>query len=454
MFMAMILVIIFFFVLWNFDLHKLIRVKSVTQNAGDAAALVAARWQGVTLNLIGDLNIMHALALSAGDDEAAAAITNTQARLAYAGPMVALLAAQQAAKNNGIYVHPGFTERLSEHAERVRNDYTSATTPDGEFLFPEPYPGCWDDYADMLGQIAAEGVAAGPDNAQLYRDISGGHYLLMLAFYEAVAGRTWCWFYHNAMDLLLTYNDYHDWAPLPDPPHTEYLNSEIFGLGLTTHTTMLSNFLTVAEVEQAAEDRELGGQVTTNAMAQEATWYCYDSTVWTPWEALSQSVPEPFPIAGEVRPQYDYAGADAAVRVEAQLQRLTPAAGGTTVSNTILWTAAAKPFGYLEESRRPDSYSLVLPAFREVRLIPIDASSAPSGGGYNLDWRDHIENHLPDYLDDGQGEPGCWYCRQLTSWDDAAFRQSGIDWLEENSHLCTLPSGGGSRRGGGTRRGH
>ena len=56
-FLMMVLVILFFVVLWNFDLHKYLHVKTVSQNGGDAAALAAGRWQGITLNLIGDLNI-------------------------------------------------------------------------------------------------------------------------------------------------------------------------------------------------------------------------------------------------------------------------------------------------------------------------------------------------------------------------------------------------------------
>ena len=36
------------------DIFLATRNKNRIQNAGDAAALMAARWQGVTLNLIGD----------------------------------------------------------------------------------------------------------------------------------------------------------------------------------------------------------------------------------------------------------------------------------------------------------------------------------------------------------------------------------------------------------------
>ena len=66
------------------------------RDAGEAA-LAAARWQGATLNLVGELNLMHALALSAQDSAAVGAITNLQARLCFTGPLTALIAAQVAA---------------------------------------------------------------------------------------------------------------------------------------------------------------------------------------------------------------------------------------------------------------------------------------------------------------------------------------------------------------------
>ena len=179
----------------------------------------------------------------------------------------------------------------------------------------------------------------------------------------------------------------------------------------------------------------------------------------------------PFPAAGPVRPKYDYGGADAVVRVEAEAPRVTPAPGGSGVTNLIKWNAAAKPFGFLNENQLPTTYSLVLPAFRDVRLIALDASSLPGGGSFNLQWRIHISRHLPGYTDEdgnfiegyvpgGLDAPaydsGCWYCRQLDTWEDESFRQDGVDWLEQYSQRCVSPPGGGGGGGGrgGSRRGH
>ncbi len=101
-FVLMALVILFFVFLWSADLHRVIAAQDDSQNAGDAASLAAARWQATSLNLMGELNLLHAIALAAHDNSAVSLITNTQARLGFTGPMTALAAAQQAAMLNGV----------------------------------------------------------------------------------------------------------------------------------------------------------------------------------------------------------------------------------------------------------------------------------------------------------------------------------------------------------------
>jgi Flp pilus assembly protein TadG len=458
-----VLVILVFVVLWNFDLHKILSVKATTQNAGDAAALAAARWQAISLNLMGDLNIMHAVALTSGDSDTASSITNIQARLCFTGPMTAFMASQQAAQNNGIYPNASFDELLKNHADAVRNDYTSRTRPDGTMLFPEPYAGCWREYADMLDLIAAEGVAAGPDNAVFYTDVAGNYILLRKDFYDAIAGKIWCWFFLNAPDLLDNYHNFFPcwWPALPDPAHRDYINSEIYSLCMERRTTRLSDFITADTATGFALNRGLGNSVSNDAMTVDATWYCYDGS-WGPWDAIKPAGDFPFPVTGELRPQYDYVGADAVVRIDADFDRLTPGSGGITTSDHSTWSAAAKPFGYLNEADKPTDLNIVLPAFKDIRLIPVDTASGPAGGSYDLEWRKHIEIHLPLYLKGGpgaiQGDAdmlACWYCQQLLVWENEEFRQEGVEWLKENNYLCTLPSGpGGGHRGGGSRRGH
>ncbi len=449
------MVILVFVALWNFDLHKIIAVKAVSQNAGDAAALAAARWQGLSLNLIGDLNILQAASLMQGDTNAAAAIAELQARLCYVGPMVGFMAAQQAAKNNGIYVNPDFTRIVRDHALTVNTFYPLATGPTGQPLFPEPYPDAWPEYAGMINALAQNGIAAAPDNARFYTDYGGDHILLDPDFYDAVAGRAWCWFHTHHPGLLSSYSGYGDWPPLPSTyTLAQPINSEFFSLDLARYE-IIEDFAVFELMETLRQDRSLAPTViSTNLIGVSAAWYAYDAGRWTAWTAISPTNDPPFPLAGTVRPQYDYAGADAAIRIENTVPRHSPG----SPDSILTWSAAAKPFGFLGDTpERPDAAGWVLPAFHEVRLIPVDASSAPAAGAFNIAWRIHIEQHLPGYMQDGTGsssvDTGCGYCRQLITWEDAGFRSNGQTWLANNSNDCHVAGGPGSP-GGGTRRGH
>ena len=466
-FLLMALTVLVFIFLWNVDLHRIVAAKSLSQNAGDAAALAAARWQGATLNLVGELNLMHALALSAQDSAAVGAITNLQARLCFTGPLTALIAAQVAAKNNRIYSREAFTQLLRAHADEVaRYDAIVANAT----LFPEPYPGAWDEYAGMLSAIAADGVAAAPDNARFFGDASGSHILRDPAFYDAVAGRIWCWFFlHHATrrdpprTILDDFTDHTWWPALPSPNPPSFENSEIFGVGLVSHAVALERLVDREALLAGAAQQQIDfdGYLETNVMPVVENWYFYHPSFWTSWDIMHPDGPEAFPVVGDVKPEYDYTGADAIVRLYAAAARLAPAASSRGMPHDdILWTAAAKPFGYLESDDddlrlRPDAYGIVLPAFREVRLIPIDAASGGAGGAFDIAWRRHIDEHLPLYTSTGTLDPDCRYCRLIGTFEDAAFRRQGIDWLLVNSDRCTLPSpGSGGSRGGGTRRGH
>jgi hypothetical protein len=450
-FLILALVVMFFMVLWNVDLHKTLRVKLRSQNAGDSAALIGARWQGISLNLIGDLNLMQALAMVAGDAATQNAVSNVQARIAIHGPMIGFMAAQQAAKNNGLHQYDPFTAMIREHASLVREEY-ARPVGDGEMAIPEPYPGAWEDYARMLELAADDGIAAGPENARFLSDYSGDHLLLDPAFYDAVAGRNWCWFHHNAPGLLDDYTDHTWWPPLPPIEIGTMINSEILGLGLERQFTSLEQLADADVVSAVIAARGLGGgTLDAPTLARGAAWYTYGPN-WGPWTAMHTDGEYPFPAAGPLRPAYDYAGADSAMRVMAVTSRLTPGAGGVTISNTIVWTAAAKTFGTIGDDEPPPTYSLVLPAFDDARLIPMDASSTPAGG-FDPEWRRFIEEDLPRYVSTGDLSCQSWYCDQLRTWEDPIFRSDGSAWLGENSEQCDAGGDGGGRGGGG-RIGH
>ena len=454
LFMVLALVIITVAVLWMADVHHIISVKDRSQNAGDAAALAGARWQGTTLNFIGELNLMHAAALAIGDFQAIDVITNTQKRLCFTGPMTGVAAAQQGAKLNGMHVNEDFTDFVREHADEVRNDY--AAIVGGTSAMPEPWPGAWMEYAAMLDAIADDGVAAGIDNASFFNDPSGGHVLLMLEFYDAIAARDWCWFFMTRPHLLEDYTDYTWWGALPQQGARASSSSEFLGLWLTPQTRTFAEITAIDGVLEEAQRLSIDVPQTSllpQIAGTASTWYYYMSGMWDRWGAMDS----PFPVEGEVKPQYDYAGADSVMRVEAGISRFMSEGGGTDAEDVIVWTGAAKPFGHLETDggeENPTSSRLVLPAFREVRLIPIDTSSASSGGSFNLRWRRHCVEHLPIYIKQGPAAlPPCRYCRRLVTWERPEFRAEGVGWLSTNSWQCTIsPPGNGP--GGGTRRAH
>ena len=464
-FIAMAVAILLFAALWVADVHHIVFTKNKTQNAGDAAALAAARWQASTLNFQGELNLMHAMAIAAGDYETASVVTQTQARLAFTGPMTAVAAAQQGAKLNGMFVNEDFTDFVREHASQVRREYNAQNGG-----IPEPYPDAWHEYAIMLDAIADDGVAAGIDNAFFFNDPMGAHLLLQIEFYNAIATRDWCFFFRHASNILEDYTSYRWWPALPPVDPHSFSQGEMLGVWTQPGEVLFDQIHKSGRARSAAE--KLGIDFVpladTNDLQRLGFWQFYNMGRWPDWSVMKDPS---FPIDGELRAEYDYLGADAVTRVEAEIDRLTGDSRprrrrrdnaafhdfDDTVSDTVIWTGAAKPFGYIESDeggREPPHIAhLVLPAFREVRLIPIDASTGANGGAFNLSWRQHCELHLPKYIESGVTSPGCRYCRNLVTWENPLFRQGGSAWLTTNSWRCTISPPGGAP-GGGTSRAH
>jgi len=459
-FMLMALVVLAFMVLWKLDLHTILFNKDRAQTAGDAAALAAARWQASSLNLIGEINLLHALAISADPEDTTAcqALEDMQVRMCFAGPMAGFLAMQQAAKQNRIHTNEEFTDYLREHAQKIRFEYPEE--------FPEPWPDAWNDYADMLEAIVKDKIAAGPENLRLYDDFREPHILADKAFYRAVNSRNWCWFYLH-YDNPLEWYDGNNWPDLPlntSPPD----DCEFLGLHLARHSTdILTTMLTIAQLRQHAEELDYDPATFSPVVPPQIppiptrhTWMTFNGGEWGRWFAISQDN-DNFPVRGEVKPEFDYAGADAVARVHATSSRITPNRNHARQVDEIVWTAAAKPFGFIEvpnsATRLPPTMGgdYVLPVFDAVRLIPVGTASAGNTGGFDLYFRRHVRDHLPVYLSSGHYEPGCPYCNTLKIFDDPDYRKAGNDWLDHNAGLCTLPPpGGGGGRGGGTPIGH
>jgi len=462
-FLIMVVVVLAFVALWNFDLHKIIYIKSLTRNAGDGAALAAARWQGISLNLLGELNVAQAVAINnallanpqAPDFSEARAIADLQARVCFAGPMLGFAAAQQAAKNNSVYVDTNFTREVLAHVSVVQSEYPLLYTP--------PYATAWSDYAGMINTVAGDGIAALPGAQSPYASMH--HMLLNIAFYQAIASQNWCWFYNNAYTLLQSYGGWQTWPPLPPIAHRGIMSSEYFPLNVTTESslddleyTLGDSAATILQKLGAAHNPPVS--LLSDVTHVGATWYAYDPSYWTTWDAIIQSNRQanagPFPFINTIRPQYNYGGADAGLTVRAE----APPTLFNQKQYAVTWSVAAKPFGYLDGPVPPQTYGIILPAFHDVRLIPVDAAISPFADNAFSDgasWIEHITSHLPIYMQSGpagiQGlAASCGYCQQLVTWENPGFRQTGLTWLQEYSTNCVIHGGPGSS--GGASHGH
>jgi sugar phosphate isomerase/epimerase len=115
--------------------------------------------------------------------------------------MYGYISAQQAAKRNGLFNQQDFARAVYNHASVVRSEYglihSEPFTPSGA------YGSAWEEVADMLELAADHGVAV-EAAWQYYASYANmNHLLLNPGFYDAVAGRSWCWFYFNAFNEWL-----------------------------------------------------------------------------------------------------------------------------------------------------------------------------------------------------------------------------------------------------------
>ncbi len=446
-----------FLVLVNADVFLAIRSKGRLQNAGDAAALAAARWQGITLNGVGALNLAQ-IDIACKYCETPQQISNLvagvqhlQERLVFAGPCAGLYASQCIAAKNGMVVDKGMT--------RLVND---AITGAAKYVPPTAsWPTKSEDYALMLSGAVSEGVYAGCDNAQFFNYSAGGaHPLFNRGFYQAVDGEDWCWFFlrDEMYDLLKNFNG---WGDLPAGAIASPTNPEFYPVAVTPMTCALRdvdpdqngqrirrNVIDLAiragceHVNEAAFDR--CGVLTDQATY---TWYVYNGD-WRAWTEMHRGGPDKLPLISDVKPQYDVFGCSAVTRVVANITPITP---GTTERQN-LWTAAAKPFGDIDGRtvNLDGELPLVTPAFTAVRLIMLAGASEERQNMAEDDWVVHTRDHVQGWSD-GKGVGSCRYCKILEKWESPSFRFKGVAWLEKNSEQCIVHTGGGGAPTGGTR---
>ena len=451
-YLALVLVAICFLMLMNVGVYLAVSSKNKAMNAGDAAALAVAKYQGELLNSIGALNIEHLSAIIEDDEERCREIEMEQVKLSLLRPVDGIAIGNAAAKANGAEPSDRMRKILAQHVIDIRRDYVN--NPD---LYPEAYEGAWEAYAQKIETAIAGGIWAGPDNIE-FIDAAGGHTLLTKCFYNAIAGRNWCWFFFRP-GILDSYASFRDWAPLPssdvDLRKRWCVNSEIYSLHVRvvmgSALTLFGKEL-VMQLTGASED-----EVKKSSQISDPThkWFFYDDTYWRKWFEIDPAS-SGFPVVGGVKREYDTRGCAAACRVERDFVNMNSGDGRKAV-----WTGAAKPFGTVEgENGDVDVVTslkggFIVPSFANVRLVPLDAVGGSDLSTADADWMDHVRDHLPAYLRNGpNGLSQCWYCQQLSTWEKASFRQMGKDWLKFHSGECERNASGPYYGRGGTPHGH
>ena len=487
--------------LMNLDTFLALRGKTRAVNAGDAAALAAAHWQGITLNLVGELNLarLNAIYQNVEDPETAnevsAGIFALQERIAFAGPVMARYAASKAAAANHSGPNRGMTQIVDTSI-----DLAMKVEPEGS----ESWPTRWKDYAQMLKETRCSSCGclhATCSNAHLFDLFSNfydGHILHSRPFYEAVAGRDWCWFFlrKNMYSLLRNFTS---WPPLGDPLEADCDNPEYFGVGLCRgyiDTAILDDIiLDFAAKYELPDITEESIKKMGDERINEAPWYQYDGSVWRTWTEMDPYGHDILPLVSAPKDEYNLLGATAAASANGKFPLFTPRNLGRVSglknldanaleseeerkdniraerhdwmsamvesSRNVAWEAAAKPFGCRETGAGSEQvtrfnglpFPLVTPDFTTVRLIPLAGASGGCMG--DAEWVVHLRDHLQDYMSSKSGKPGCKWCSALAKWDKPEFRQAGVEWLKENSEKCLTHGGNGPCwPKGGTRHAH
>ena len=390
--------------LFIFDLQSVIRVKIKSQTAADAAALSAASVQKESLNLIGELNMIKACTVLitdfANNDRSAEALmqasdslTQMQARIGFAGPMLALGAAQQAAKNNGM-VDPNQVCSRDDYDVFSLSSYL-ANVEDDEIYGSEDYPDTiqgyeWrQPYIEMLTTINNQGIAAGPNMLSPHIDSS-----FTLDLINAVLYEFWC--QKDLKEIIKSDDNFQGqwWNGLVAdagfaresevlPLHISLTGNDSTGRTYSSTVEKAYDF-----INELAKDRNLEiGMITQMPYMK---WCIYDATWdYEPPKQWSEKY-----LRRPLREEYLYGGA------AAKLTCLVPGgenskfkwlSGGYQIHNIkrkegvisskksatpdLRSSAVAKPLGYLEtetgERVSPTSASMILPVFKMVRLVPV-----------------------------------------------------------------------------------
>ena len=408
----------------NVDIFTSSRSKIRLQNAADASALALARWQGATLNMIGDLNLAHLAAVCHSNRSAIAGIVSLQQRLAFMGPTVGFKAANDLARENGV---------------DVSRDMTLATRLIAEFMD--------EGYRRMIDVVLRDGIRAGVDNAAMVRAGTVDP-RVDPDFYAAIRSRdfrTMCLRYAGGAHHLPSIPP---GAPDPDEIMLSGCNACFGNVGIGWESGAAYGGM-IGALADFARDCGIDNEtinapgLKTNAMLfAERGWCVYDATEWRDLPAEFSF--SRFPWLTPLKDIYNTSGGSATIRVDGSVA-LTAVAAQT---NGISAQAAAKVLGSAWGRKVGTTMPpLVLPCFDRSRLVPFGPGAA---GRYGMSNSRHIRGLLGLL---GRGGASS-YLGLLDVFNGDEFQSAAEKWYSEHGHTdadgCHPPSRGGTERGGGT----
>ena len=466
LYLVLVLVALAVLMVMNVNTFLAVRSKNRMMNAADMAAIAAAKWQGICLNRLGDMNVRHLQSLIYSDREPWTDEDELKMRdLAMFDPLQGIDESRTAAAPWG-YAGGEDTDLAAafrQHLDEIAGEYSQ--NPD---LYPQYRENQWADYASRLGALLAGGMAVAPG----YMETANGwrqEPLLNEAFYDAIdVGHrwgTWCWF---SLGGRSRYFDM-DSKTMPRPefqnPHVQE-NSEIYSLHVTFKSWMDSAWALEYEPGVGFSERwtnfvcQVSGCTRAELAAapqvaeETRVWAFYDDN-WGVWSRTFN--PDNLPIAGNIKPEYDVAGCAASCLMIGHVSQIVDEESSGP-DRWMIVSAEAKPFGTVTVGgeRRPvtDFLSFVAPSapdekiFTEAQLVLMGSVPRDPGVSMSPQWYDHVKDHLPRYFANGpDAGSGCYYCRQLALWEDPAFRARARDWLMANGSSCQVHGGEGMKGG-------
>ena len=427
----------------NVEVFSAARAKLKLQNAADASAIALTRWQGITLNLIGDLNLAHIKVINdrVPADEFStnciAGITALQRHLSAVGPLVGFKVANDLAAENGA----SRSDRMANATDLIAQN-TDAI------------------YYEMVRKIMANGIYAGIDNAKMPDDL-----YLNPTLYDAISSRDY-------VTLCRLGGKNHALPQVPDklPALDELVSSGCFGfIGANQFRLYGTGDFLAYELLDLARKFTLDSVTLENLWTNrdllvsfdpKLSWATYDLNEWK--NGLPSDLrPGRFPWLNgmEVKHEHAVMGGSAIIRLEeyvttsqndlrnvGSLKELGEKnISSNTFINSIVAEAGAKVFAsmggknVLESSVYPP---LILPTFTSVRLVPYQFAANNRSDTAN-------EDHIKAFPRKDSGQLSR-YQKLLDLYHSEAFQKQAAQWYLTHDHsvFCVPPSSGNTAGGG------